>query len=84
MEAQVFVWKGCVEGHGQRWELGEAISGAYDDGDEIEVGEMGGEGRSVVGDEAELGNLRLDGDGEWALPPVFGGGKVVDANAVEW
>lgn len=66
VEAQVFVWKGSVEGDERSWELGEAIPGAYDDGDdgEIEVGEMGGEGRSEVGEEAELGNLLLDGDGE--------------------
>lgn len=90
VKAQVFVWKGFVEGNERNWELGEAISGACgsaDDG-EVEVEEMGGDGdgeRSEVREEeAELGNLRLDGDSEWARPGVFGEGREVDSHAVEW
>jgi len=65
VEAQIFVWKGAIEGNEQSWELGEAVSGFYDGGDrELEIDSMGGREKSdsEVGGEAELGNLRLDGD----------------------
>jgi len=89
VEAQVFVWRGFVEGSERNWELGEAISGAYDEGGGlgIEVEDVGGGGeRGEVGEEeAELGKLRLDGESEWARPGVFGeGNDIADAQAVEW
>jgi len=86
LEAQAFVWKAFVEGNERNWELGEAIAGAYESGDmEVEVEEIAGDAdRSEVGEEAELGNLRLDGDSEWARPGVFGKGKSVESPAVEW
>ena len=89
VEAQVFVWRGFVEGSERNWELGEAISGAYDEGGGlgIEIEEMGdgGERGEVGEEEAELGKLRLDGESEWARPGVFGeGNDIADAQAVEW
>jgi hypothetical protein len=87
VEAQVFVWKGVVEGNEQNWELGEAVSGSYDSGDrELDIDSMGGREKSdsEVGEEAESGNLRLDGNGGWDQPPVFGDGKVIDQFAVQW
>ena len=85
VEAQVFVWKGAIEGNEQSWELGEAVSGSYDGGDrELEIDSMGGRETDEVGEGAELGNLRLDGDNEWAQPAVFGDGRYIDPFAVEW
>jgi len=87
VEAEVFVWKGAVEGTEQSWELGEAVSGSYDGGDrELDIDSMGGREKSdsEVGEEAESGNLRLDGNGGWDQPPVFGDGKVIDQFAVQW
>jgi hypothetical protein len=69
LEARVFVWRGAVEGNGQSWELGEAIAGLYDGGDrgEVEVKENVGVVKDEVGEEeVGLGDLRLDGDSEWA------------------
>jgi hypothetical protein len=88
LEAQVYVWKGdVVEGNERSWELGEAIKGSYDVGDrELKIEDMSLSGGKTgeVGEEAEMGNLLLDGDSEWAQPGVFGRGGDIDASAVEW
>jgi hypothetical protein len=85
VEAQVFVWRGSTEGNEPSWELGEAISGSYDGGDrEVKLDDMRGGKKSEVWEEAELGNLVLDGDSEWAQPGVFGSGSDIDPFAVEW
>jgi hypothetical protein len=88
LEAQVYVWKGDIEGNEQSWELGEAIEGSYDGGDrelKIEDMSLNGGKNGEIGEEAELGNLLLDGDSEWAQPGVFGGGGGdIDPSSVEW
>ena len=92
VEAQVFVSRG---GKGERgmvkWELGEAISGAYEVGDgEMEVVDCWSAVEDVVsGDESEweTGDLTLDGKSEWAGAVVWGGsgsGKEVDLRKIEW
>jgi hypothetical protein len=90
VEAQVFVSRG---GRGEigavKWELGEAISGAYevDDG-EIEVVDCWGKvdhGFSEDEGEWETASLTLDGESEWAGPVVWGGsGREVDVKNIEW
>jgi hypothetical protein len=85
VEVQAFVWRGSTEGNEPSWELGEAISGSYDGGDrEVKLDDMRGGKKSEVWQEAELGNLVLDWDSEWAKPGVFGSGSVIDPFAVEW
>ena len=65
--------------------MGEAISGSYDGGDrEVKLDDMRGGKKSEVWQEADLGNLVLDGDSEWAQPGVFGSGSDIDPFAVEW
>lgn len=91
VEAQVFVWR-AVKGEescGVKWELGAAISGAYEGGDgEIEVVEVWGGGEDAVGEsegEWEVGDLRLDGKSEWAGAVVWCGiGREVDVRRIEW
>lgn len=97
VEAQVFLWRGGKgESSGEGWELGEAIRGAYEDGDgEMEVvecwdgveseSEAGEEGTPSVGGEWEVGDLRLDGRSEWAGDVVWcASGREVDVRRVEW
>ena len=90
VEAQVFVWRGArgEESSVVKWELGAAISGAYDSGDgEIEVVEGWDAGENVGESEGEweVGDLRLDGQSEWAGDVVWcGSGREVDVRRVEW
>jgi len=85
IEAQVFMWRGAVDGNEQSWELGEAIQGSYDGGDrEVKLEDMSVEVKDEVEEKVELGDLVLKGDSEWAQPVLFGGGDVVDPFAVEW
>lgn len=91
VEAQVFVSRrGKAESGMVEWELGEAISGAYevDDDGEMEVVECWG-GVEDVGSEDEgeweVGDLTLDGKNEWAGDVVWcGSGREVDFKTVEW
>ncbi|KAM0700845.1 hypothetical protein Q7P35_012567 [Cladosporium inversicolor] len=92
VEAQVFVWRVGMEEGGAtvEWELGEAISGAYE-GDGGEMGVVscwGGKESVVVGSsegegEWEVGDLTLDGKSEWAGEVVWGG-RDVDGRVIEW
>ena len=90
VEAQVFVWRGArgEESSVVKWELGAAISGAYDSGDgEIEVVEGWDAGENVGESEGEweVGDLRLDGKSEWAGDVVWCGiGREVDVRRIEW
>jgi hypothetical protein len=90
VEAQVFVSRGAREQSGTvEWELGEAISGAYevDDG-EIEVVDCWGKVDHCVSEdegEWETASLTLDGESEWAGPVVWGGSRrEVDVKNIEW
>lgn len=87
--AQVFVWRGKVEGKGREWRLGEMIAGGYGTEDEgihvVQMGE-GGESDQIGGDaDAEwvYGDLSLDGS-EWGGEAVFADGRVVDLRSVGW
>jgi len=91
VEAQVFVWRegARVESGKVGWELGEAISGAYevDDGEMEVVDCWGGVNDGVGEDEGEweVGDLTLDGKSEWAGAVVWGrSGREVDVKDVEW
>ena len=91
VEAQVFISRG---GKGEvgtlGWELGEAISGAYDvdDDGEIEVVDRWGGDEGVASEdegEWEAGDLTLDGKSEWAGDVVWcRSGREVDVENVEW
>jgi hypothetical protein len=90
VEAQVFVSRaGKGEGGMWKWELGEAIAGAYEVGDGgIEVVECWGameDGGSEDEGEWEVGDLTLDGKSEWAGAVVWcGRGREVDVKNIEW
>lgn len=91
LEAQVFVSRGGKAESGMvEWELGEAISGAYevDGGGEMEVVECWGRVEDVVSEdegEWEVGDLTLDGKSEWAGDVVWcGHGREVDLRRIEW
>jgi hypothetical protein len=90
VEAQVFVWRG---GRGEsatvEWELGEAISGAYevDDGKMEVVDCWGAVDHGVSEDEGdwETASLTLDGKSDWTGPVVWGGGgREIDMKRIEW
>lgn len=91
VEAQVFVSRGGTAESGMvEWELGEAISGAYEvDGEgEMEVVECWGGVEDVVSEdesEWEMGSLTLDGKSEWAGDVVWcRSGREVDLRMIEW
>lgn len=90
VEAQVFVSRG---GSGEvgtpEWELGQAISGAYDvDDGNIEVVDCWDGVEDVISEdegEWEAGDLTLDGKSEWAGDVVWcGSGREFDVKNVEW
>ena len=91
VEAQVFVSRGGIAESGMvEWELGKAISGAYevDDDGEMEVVECWGgveDDSSEDEGEWEVGDLTLDGKNEWAGDVVWcGGGREIDLRMIEW